>query len=152
MGKIICPSEYPAKAPKVIVQTTNGRFHTWNEGICLSISDYHPESWNPVWKVSQIVIGLTSFWQTSEDTYGGVYSHEVQGMCKNGETKKDALIRMAKESRDWCLKHEKYELFKEYAAAIGIAKEEAERKAKEEEEKARKEKEEEERKAIEAAE
>jgi ubiquitin-protein ligase len=62
MGKIICPKEYPAKAPKVIVQTTNGRFHTWNEGICLSISDYHPESWNPVWKVSQIVIGLTSFW------------------------------------------------------------------------------------------
>merc|ERR1712134_73520 len=86
---------------------------------------------------------------------------------------------MAKESRDWCLKHEKFELFKEYAAAIGIdkvqeiegwaehqkkqdelmrvinerkAKEEAERKAKEEEEKARKEKEEEERKAIEAAE
>merc|ERR1711985_20562 len=36
--------------------------------------------------------------------------------------KKGALIRMAKESRDWCLKHEKYELFKEYAAAIGIVK------------------------------
>merc|ERR1711943_31227 len=163
MGKIICPPEYPAKAPKDIVLTTNGRFHTWNEGICLSVSDYHPESWNPVWKVSQIVIGLTSFWQTSEDTYGGVYSHEVQGMCKNGETKKDALIRMAKESRDWCLKHEKFALFKEYAGAIGIdkvpeiegweehqkkqdealrviaerkAKEEAEKKAKEEAEEA----------------
>ena len=52
MGKIICPKEYPAKAPKIIVQTPNGRYHTWNEGICLSISDYHPESWNPVWKVN----------------------------------------------------------------------------------------------------
>ena len=62
MGKIICPPEYPAKAPKVIVITENGRFHTWNEGICLSISDYHPESWNPVWKVNQIVVGLVSFW------------------------------------------------------------------------------------------
>merc|ERR1712167_513422 len=29
-----------------------GGFYTWTEGICLSISDYHPESWNPVWKVS----------------------------------------------------------------------------------------------------
>lgn len=120
MGKIICPPEYPAKAPKVIVLTPNGRFHTWNEGICLSISDYHPESWNPVWKFSQIVVGLTSFWQTTEDTYGGVYSHEVP--TKNGESRQDCLIRLAKESRDWCLKHEKFDLFKEYAAAIGIDK------------------------------
>jgi len=96
MGKIICPPEYPAKAPKIIVLTENGRFHTWNEGICLSISDYHPESWNPVWKVNQIVVGLTSFWQTSEDTYGGVYSHEVQRLCKNGETPADCKIRLAK--------------------------------------------------------
>merc|ERR1719263_291236 len=179
MGKIICPPEYPANAPQVIVSTENGRFHTWNEGICLSISHYHPESWNPVWKVSQIVIGLTSFWQTAEDTYGGVYDHELGNLKKKGESDADCRIRLAKESRDWCLKHEKFELFKEYAAAIGIdkvqeiegwaehqkkqdelmrvvterkSKEEAERKAKEEEEKARKEKEEEERKAIEAAE
>jgi ubiquitin-conjugating enzyme E2 J2 len=62
MGKIICPKEYPAKAPKITLITENGRFHTWAEGICLSISDYHPESWNPVWKVNQIVIGLVSFW------------------------------------------------------------------------------------------
>jgi len=123
MGKIICPPEYPAKAPKIIVMTENGRFHTWNEGICLSISDYHPESWNPVWKVNQIVIGLTSFWQTNEDTYGGVYSHEVDRMCKNGETSSDCKIRLAKESRDKVLKHEKFELiFKAYASAIGIDK------------------------------
>merc|ERR1712017_15480 len=170
MGKIICPPEYPAKAPKIIVLTENGRFHTWNEGICLSISDYHPESWNPVWKVSQIVVGLTSFWQTTEDTYGGVYSHEVP--TKNGESRQDCLIRLAKESGDWCLKHEKFDLFKDHAAAIGIDKvpeiagwEEhqkkqdellkvvAERKAKQEAEEAeRKAKEEEELKAKELAE
>jgi len=122
MGKIICPPEYPAKAPKVIVLTENGRFHTWNEGICLSISDYHPESWNPVWKVSQIVVGLTSFWQTAEDTYGGVYSHEVQRMCKKNETPADCKIRLAKESRDRVLKHDKWPLFEAYASAIGIDK------------------------------
>jgi len=120
MGKIICPKEYPAKAPKVIVQTTNGRFHTWNEGICLSISDYHPESWNPVWKVSQIVIGLTSFWQTREDTYGGIYDHELGNLKKKGESDADCRIRLAKESRDHVLKHDKYHLFEPYAKAIGI--------------------------------
>ena len=73
LGKIICPNDYPAKAPKITLITDNGRFHNWNEGICLSISDYHPESWNPVWKVTQIVIGLVSFWvQEKEYTYGAV--------------------------------------------------------------------------------
>lgn len=52
MGKIVCPPEYPAKAPKICPIIENGRFHTWTEeGICLSISSYHPESWNPAWKV-----------------------------------------------------------------------------------------------------
>lgn len=72
-GKIICPDEYPSKPPKIILLTPNGRFHTWDNGICLSISDYHPESWNAAWKVSQIVIGLLSFWmQNDEYTYGAV--------------------------------------------------------------------------------
>jgi len=120
MGKVVCPKEYPAKAPKIIVNTPNGRFHTWNEGICLSISDYHPESWNPVWKVSQIVIGLTSFWQTREDTYGGVYDSELSKFKKKGETDADCRIRLAKESREKVLSHEKYHLFEPYAKAIGI--------------------------------
>ena len=78
MGKIKCPAEYPAKAPKIIVMTKNGRFHTWESGICLSISDYHPESWNPVWKVNQIVVGLVSFWITNQDTYGMVYKYDIE--------------------------------------------------------------------------
>jgi ubiquitin-protein ligase len=122
MGKIICPDEYPAKAPKVIVLTENGRFHTWSNGICLSISDYHPESWNPVWKVSQIVIGLTSFWQTTDDTYGGVYARELGEFCKNGEKPNDCIIRLAKESREKVLNHDKFKIFEQYASAIGIDK------------------------------
>ena len=51
MGKVECPPEYPAKAPKIRMLTDNGRFLTYNAGICLSISHYHPESWNPIWKV-----------------------------------------------------------------------------------------------------
>ena len=79
MGKIVCPPDYPAKAPKVCLVTKNGMFHTWEDGICLSISSYHPESWNPVWKVNQIVIGLVSFWVAdSEYTYGAVEEYEAK--------------------------------------------------------------------------
>merc|ERR1712159_800412 len=122
MGKIKCPPEYPAKAPHIILLHENGRFHTWDEGICLSISHYHPESWNPVWKVNQVVIGLTSFWQTTEGTYGGVYDHELQNLCKKNESKSDCIIRLAKESREKVLKHPKWSIFEPYAAAIGIDK------------------------------
>jgi ubiquitin-conjugating enzyme E2 J2 len=64
MGYITCPDDYPAKAPKINLIIDNGRFRTdkKQDGICLSISHYHPESWNPAWKVNQIVIGLQTFW------------------------------------------------------------------------------------------
>lgn len=78
MGKIVCPPEYPAMAPRIHVITPNGKFHIlgdqgYSDGICLSVSYYHQESWNPAWKVNHIVIGLTSFWQCDEDTLGSIY-------------------------------------------------------------------------------
>jgi len=119
MGKIICPPEYPAKAPKVILITENGRFHTWDEGICLSISDYHPESWNPVWKVNQIVVGLVSFWQQHDEyTYGAVENGELS--LRQGETAAEKRIDLAKKSREAVMKHAKWSLFEPYAKAIGI--------------------------------
>lgn len=40
--------------------TPNGRFQT-NTRLCLSISDFHPDTWNPAWSVSTILTGLLSF-------------------------------------------------------------------------------------------
>lgn len=37
--------------------TPNGRFKP-NTRLCLSMSDFHPESWNPMWSVSTILMGL----------------------------------------------------------------------------------------------
>lgn len=107
LGKIICPPEYPHKPPKITLITENGRFHTWKEGICLSISDYHPESWNMAWKVNQIVIGLVSFWvQNDVSTYGDVSSHDLR--LEAGETATDKRIQRAKESQKTVLAHEKF--------------------------------------------
>ena len=78
LGYIDCPDDYPAHAPKINLWSDNGRFRTFEkqDGICISISNYHPESWNPAWKVNQIVIGLQTFWQTGEYTYGSVEQHD----------------------------------------------------------------------------
>merc|ERR1712151_1029323 len=128
MGYISCPEDYPAKAPKINLITDNGRFRTndMQDGICLSISHYHPESWNPAWKVNQIVIGLQTFWQGGEHTYGAIEHGDYER--KNGHAKgidlKERSYGFAIKSREEVLNHPKFkEIFAYYADAIGITKE-----------------------------
>ena len=71
MGLLTFPPDYPWKPPSIKLVTESGRFQT-NARICLSISDYHPETWNPVWPVRSIVIGLISFFVTEDQTVGSV--------------------------------------------------------------------------------
>ncbi|RLO01270.1 hypothetical protein DYB28_016014 [Aphanomyces astaci] len=62
-GRILLPSDYPFKPPNIILLTVrtlanhaawlndvkpNGRFEV-KKKICLSISAYHPEHWQPAW-------------------------------------------------------------------------------------------------------
>lgn len=56
--------------------TPSGRFAP-NERICLSMSDYHPESWNPVWGVEKILLGLQSFMQSNEPATGCVQTSDA---------------------------------------------------------------------------
>eukprot|EP00803_Ostreobium_quekettii_P002319 evm.model.scf_2143.1 EVM.evm.TU.scf_2143.1 scf_2143:23542-24291(-) len=59
-GKISFPRQYPYKPPSIVMFTPNGRFAT-NQKLCLSMTDFHPESWNPMWSVGSILTGLMSF-------------------------------------------------------------------------------------------
>ena len=59
-GLLRFPPAYPFKPPSILMYTPSGRFET-NVRICLSMSDFHPESWNPMWSVSSILSGLLSF-------------------------------------------------------------------------------------------
>lgn len=59
-GKLVFPLLYPNKPPSIYMITPNGRFQV-NKRLCLSMSDYHPESWNPLWSISSILQGLLSF-------------------------------------------------------------------------------------------
>lgn len=72
-GKLVFPSEFPFKPPAIYMLTPNGRFKT-NKKLCLSISDFHPDTWNPAWSVSTILTGLLSFMNERCPTLGSVES------------------------------------------------------------------------------
>lgn len=43
-GKVTFPPQYPFKPPSISLYTPNGRFAV-NTRLCLSMTDFHPESW-----------------------------------------------------------------------------------------------------------
>ena len=56
--------------------TPSGRFKT-NTRLCLSISDYHPDTWNPAWSVGTILTGLLSFMLEKSPTLGSIETSEA---------------------------------------------------------------------------
>ncbi|KAJ1649343.1 Ubiquitin-conjugating enzyme E2 6 [Coemansia sp. RSA 1694] len=70
-GKVKFPSDYPYKPPAIQMITPSGRFQT-NTNICMSMSNFHPSTWNPAWSVSTILNGMLSFMVEEEVTSGGI--------------------------------------------------------------------------------
>lgn len=68
------------------MHTPSGRFQP-STRLCLSISDFHPKSFNPAWEVSTILIGLLSFMTSEEMTTGSVSSTEVERKMLAARTK-----------------------------------------------------------------
>ncbi|GAA5833818.1 hypothetical protein JCM11251_005973 [Rhodosporidiobolus azoricus] len=62
-GKMVLPSEYPFKPPEVYMLTPSGRFEV-NKKICLSISSFHPETWQPSWGIRTALLALMAFFET----------------------------------------------------------------------------------------
>ena len=83
----------------------------------MSMSDYHPETWNPMWSVSSILKGIQSFMADNEITAGSIRTSEQ-------EKKK-----LAKESVTWLVRNAQFG--KVFAELIDTMEEE-ERKRKEE--------------------
>lgn len=102
-GKLIFPKEYPYKPPGVMMITPNGRFKP-SRRLCLSMSDFHPESWNPMWSISTILMGLCSFMLDTKPTTGSI------------ETSTATKRKFAKESLEYNVKNDKIfcSLFPEY--------------------------------------
>ncbi|CAN0855428.1 Ubiquitin-conjugating enzyme E2 32 [Linum grandiflorum] len=63
-GRIQLPAEYPFKPPSFMLLTPNGRFETQTK-VCLSISNHHPEHWQPSWSVRTALVALIAFMPTN---------------------------------------------------------------------------------------
>jgi len=76
-GTLVFPQDYPFAPPAIRMHTPSGRFQP-SVRLCLSISDFHPKSFNPAWEVSTILIGLLSFMTSEEMTTGSVRASEQE--------------------------------------------------------------------------
>ncbi|OBZ89714.1 Ubiquitin-conjugating enzyme E2 6 [Choanephora cucurbitarum] len=100
-GRITFPAEYPFKPPAIRMTTPSGRFQP-DTRLCLSMSDFHPSSWNPSWSIATILNGLLSFMVSDEATTGSI---------KTGVNEKKIY---AARSHLWNLKNPKFrEVFPE---------------------------------------
>ncbi|KAI5635884.1 ubiquitin-conjugating enzyme domain-containing protein [Phthorimaea operculella] len=88
-GRILLPKEYPMHPPHIILLTPNGRFEV-NKKICLSISGYHPETWQPSWSIRTALLALIAFMPTpAEGTIGSLDYNPAERKI------------LAKKSRSW---------------------------------------------------
>jgi ubiquitin-conjugating enzyme E2 J2 len=76
-GTLNFPSNYPFAPPAIRMHTPSGRFQP-STRLCLSISDFHPKSFNPAWGVSTILNGVLSFMTSEEITTGSIRSSEAE--------------------------------------------------------------------------
>ncbi|KAI9793215.1 MAG: Ubiquitin-conjugating enzyme E2 6 [Peltula sp. TS41687] len=76
-GTLVFPTTYPYAPPAIRMHTPSGRFHP-STRLCLSISDFHPKSFNPAWGISTILIGLLSFMTSEEMTTGSIGATEQE--------------------------------------------------------------------------
>ena len=109
LGTIKIPQEYPLKPPRIEMITPNGRFKS-RARICMSMSDYHPETWNPVWNIQTVIMGLISFFICDELTSGCVVTTD------------DMKKQLASSSLEHNMKNEQKfeELFSKYYQFMGI--------------------------------
>jgi len=75
-GIVTFPPSYPMKPPSIQMLTPNGRFKIATR-LCLSMSDFHPETWNPMWSVGTILMGLYSFMSEDQPTYGSIVTTDA---------------------------------------------------------------------------
>ncbi|KAI7278623.1 ubiquitin-protein ligase [Hortaea werneckii] len=85
-GTLVFPPDYPFAPPAIRMHTESGRFRC-NERLCLSISDFHPKSFNPAWEVSTILLGVQSFMTSEEMTTGSVSAPDFKRKQLAGRTR-----------------------------------------------------------------
>lgn len=76
-GRVVFPPNFPFRAPSILMTTPSGRFAV-GQKICMSMTDFHQESWNPLWSVSTLLLGLLSFMLEEQSTTGSISSSDEE--------------------------------------------------------------------------
>ncbi|KAL5700879.1 E2 ubiquitin-conjugating enzyme [Ranunculus cassubicifolius] len=97
-GRIQLPSEYPFKPPSFMLLTPNGRFETQTK-ICLSISNYHPEHWQPSWSVRTALVALIAFMPTNPNGALGSLDYKKEERHKLAIKSREASPRFGTADR-----------------------------------------------------
>jgi ubiquitin-conjugating enzyme E2 J1 len=113
-GRITLPTQYPLRPPSFRFLTPSGRFEC-NREICLSISGFHEETWQPAWGIRTALLALRAHMEgEARGQVGGIESDEgtrrrlaegsggfVCGTCgrRNSEIMEEQG-RLAKEAED----------------------------------------------------
>eukprot|EP00388_Colpodella_angusta_P024553 GDKJ01064482.1.p1 GENE.GDKJ01064482.1~~GDKJ01064482.1.p1 ORF type:complete len:218 (-),score=43.71 GDKJ01064482.1:48-701(-) len=72
-GTLTFTKDYPYTPPEVRMETPNGRFDL-NTKLCLSMSSFHAESWNPSWRIDTLILGIISYFcEPSQPTATGSF-------------------------------------------------------------------------------
>jgi ubiquitin-conjugating enzyme E2 J1 len=88
-GRIVLPPTYPLRPPSFRFLTPSGRFEV-NREICLSISGYHEESWQPAWGIRTALTAIRSFMDT-----------DVKGQVGGLQCDEAGRRQFAVQSREW---------------------------------------------------
>jgi len=76
-GRLLFPNGYPHAPPAIVLVTPNGRLETGCK-LCLSMTDFHPETWNPAWTVETILVGLLSFFLSETEMGFGALNEPLE--------------------------------------------------------------------------
>ena len=88
-GRIVLPPSYPLRPPSFRFLTPSGRFEV-NREICLSISGFHEESWQPAWGIRTALVAIRAFMEG-----------DAKGQVGGVEASKEVRERYARESAPW---------------------------------------------------
>ncbi|CAD8191850.1 unnamed protein product [Paramecium octaurelia] len=86
-GKIELPVDYPIKPPNIYFLTPNGRFEVKTK-ICLSITKFHPENWNPSWTIRTMIEGIIQHFHVSDFAVGSIKytSTQIKSLAQASHT------------------------------------------------------------------
>jgi ubiquitin-conjugating enzyme E2 J2 len=71
-GKLEVSNEYPFWPPLIRILTPSGRFEA-DQWLCRTLSDYHPEGWQPSWNLAGLLMALLTLMVADAFTPGALH-------------------------------------------------------------------------------